>query len=122
MSEEVRTTVGFLKLPDGPIELDYENIELTANNYGADVLQQEPIVIRASNDIQRYRNYYRPPDEISDEELFTHAIKHITNMVLHHLEHHRIPGEIVLHYESIRLRWDIKVICAAYNCPERERK
>ena len=103
-SEETWQSIGFLKLGSGPIELDYEKLELVQQNYGVDVLFAKPLVVRESVTLDGYVTI----DSLKE------AAGMLTMLVANWLEHNRIPGEIVLHYEMVMLRYDVKVVCKAY--------
>jgi hypothetical protein len=102
---EVRVSLGFLKIDDGPIDLDYDHIELKPQNYGADPLSADLVVMRDS-----FIQLDKPKESMSLD--FT--IKELTFRVVRWIERYRVPGELVFHYETITQGWDMKVICKAY--------
>jgi hypothetical protein len=108
MSEgEVRQPIGFLRLEDGPIQLDPNNLDLVPQNYGIDVLRDEPIIGCVSETMDG-------GEERDLAELYKYHMEYLTHIVVRHLEHHRIPGRIVLYYELRRLGWDVRIACMAY--------
>jgi hypothetical protein len=107
---EIKQSLGYIKLDSGPIELDYDIIQLEENNYGVDVLQADSIVTRACEiDIT---DTLVPSDSGS---ILKDKIIHLTFIVVKYLERHRIPGEIVLYYETIQQGYDFQVVCKAYS-------
>lgn len=104
---EVRQPIGFLKLEDGPIQLDYDDLNTVRQNYGIDVLHDKPIVGRMSETI-----HHDGADDLAEQ--YKRQMGYLTLIVVRHLEYYRIPGEIVLYYELRRLHWDVKIACMAY--------
>lgn len=106
MTEEIRTDLGYLKLPDGPINItDYLNIELTQNNFGIDIFSDIVLVGRTID--------FKANENI-DEETFKLKLGMITDIIVRYIEHNRIPGEIVLQYKLLQLGYDFKLVCKVY--------
>jgi hypothetical protein len=102
---EVRVSLGFLKIDDGPIQLDYDHLELKPQNYGADPLSANLIVMRQS---------IIELDKAGKSMSLDFTINELTFRVAKWIERHRIPGELVFHYETVTQGWDMKVTCKVY--------
>lgn len=108
MTEEVRSPIGFLMLPDGPIELDYQDLQLSQQAQGVDFLMYQPILIRQSETI------YFTKDEAANQRILKNQLAMVTVLVVHDLQYQRIPGEVMLYYETVTLHWDLRIVCKVY--------
>jgi hypothetical protein len=104
-THEVTSILGYLKIDDGPIQLDYDHIELKPQNYGIDVLFADPLVTRASI-------IYL--DKPGDQGSLDFTVNELTFRVVRWIERHRISGELVFCYETIQQGWDMQIVCKVY--------
>jgi len=107
MSEtEIRQPMGFLHIGDGPILLDYTKHPLTQDSYGID-LHSEPVFVCSTESLDLTKG------DVTEEKL-ADQVGMLTHIVVERIEHYCIPGELILYYETVQLRWDFKIVCKVY--------
>lgn len=88
------------------IDIDFINSNVTQQNFGIDVMSQEPLIYRMGEWLEY--------NQETMQDVITRDIVFVTHLVLRWLQENEITGDVILCWQLVRDKFDIRIGCGAY--------